>query len=141
MSAIDLAALVVIIVAFAAFVVLWSTVGRLRRTAAELEATADELRRRAEPLLADLEGTAADARAEVARVEQLLDAAEAITTGVESAQRFGYVAFRAPVLRFVAFVRGAGRALRRMVPGRRRHRPAPTPAGMATVGRSGRRAA
>ena len=32
MSAIDLAALVVIIVAFAAFVVLWSTVGRLRRT-------------------------------------------------------------------------------------------------------------
>ena len=59
------------------------------------------------------------AGAEVDRVDDLLDTAEAISATVDSASRLGYLAFRAPVIRVVAFGRGIGaRPGRRLLGGR-----------------------
>ena len=125
MSAGDLAAVVVVLVAVAAIVVLALATASLVRTLRELRGTVDELRAQALPLLTDLRATVVDAGAEVARVDALLDAAEAISARVDSASRLGYLAFRAPLIRFVAFWRGVGRGLGRLVGIGRRQRSRP----------------
>ncbi len=122
MSAADLAAVVVVLVAVAAIVVLALATASLVRTLRELRGTVDELRAQALPLLADLRATVVDAGTEVERVDALLDAAEAISARVDSASRLGYLAFRAPLIRFVAFWRGLGRGLGRLVGIGRRQR-------------------
>ncbi|MFN8037909.1 MAG: DUF948 domain-containing protein [Acidimicrobiales bacterium] len=122
MSAGDLAAVVVVLVAVAAIVVLALATASLVRTLRELRGTVDELRAQALPLLTDLRATVVDAGAEVERVDALLDAAEAISARVDSASRLGYLAFRAPLIRFVAFWRGVGRGLGRLVGLGRRQR-------------------
>ena len=122
MSAGDLAAVVVVLVAVAAIVVLALATASLVRTLRDLRGTVDELRAQALPLIADLRATVVDAGAEVERVDALLDAAEAISARVDSASRLGYLAFRAPLIRFVAFWRGVGRGLGRLVGLGRRQR-------------------
>lgn len=122
MSAGDLAAVVVVLVAVAAIVALALATASLVRTLRELRGTVDELRAQALPLLTDLRATVVDAGAEVERVDALLDAAEAISARVDSASRLGYLAFRAPLIRFVAFWRGVGRGLGRLVGLGRRQR-------------------
>lgn len=125
MSASDLAAVVVVLVAVAAIVVLALVTASLVRTLRELRRTVDDLRAHALPLLSDLRSTVVDAGAEVERVDALLDAAEAISARVDSASRLGYLAFRTPLIRFVAFWRGVGRGLGRLVGLGRRQRSRP----------------
>jgi len=108
-SAGDLAAVLVTVVGFATFVVLVVTVQSLLRTTRELRATLDEVRARAVPM-----------------IEELLEAAEAISARVEGASRLGYLAFRAPLVKLLAFARGIGRFLRRLS-GRRVAAPAERP--------------
>lgn len=126
MSAGDLAAVLVTVVGFATFVVLVVTVQSLLRTTRELRATLDEVRARAVPMIEELAGTVRAAGAEVERVDDLLEAAEAISARVEGASRLGYLAFRAPLVKLLAFARGIGRFLRRLS-GRRVAAPAERP--------------
>ena len=133
MSAGDLAAVLVSLVGFAAFVVLVVAVQSLLRTARELRATLEEVRDRAVPLVEELADTVRAAGVEVERVDHLLGAAEVISARVDGATRLGYLAFWAPLVKLVAFFRGIGRFLRRLT-GRRL--PAPAERASATVRRA-----
>lgn len=117
MSAGDLAAIVVSVAAFACFAVLLVAVMVLMRTLGELRETIAELRAEALPMMGELRETVADAGAEVDRVDGLLEAAETISARVDSASRLGYLAFRAPLIRLVAVVKGLGRGVRRLFGG------------------------
>jgi hypothetical protein len=118
MSASDLAAVLVTVVVFAAFVVLLVAVQSLLRSLRDLRAALDGLREETVPLLTELRSTVDEAGAEVERVDHLLEAAESISATVDSASRLGYLAFRAPLIRVVALFKGVTRFLGRLV-GRR----------------------
>ncbi len=114
MTAGDLAAVVLSVVMILAIVALALLVQSLRRTLGDARETLAALRVEAVPLLGELRDTVVRAEAEVDRVDGLLDAAESISATVDSASRLGYLAFRAPVIRVVAFGRGVGRGARRL---------------------------
>lgn len=125
MSAGDLAAVVVTVVALVAFavllvavMVLWRTLGEMRAMVAELRDAISELQAEALPrmdeMVGELRTTVVEAGAEVERVDGLLDAAETISARVDSASRLGYLAFRAPLIRFVAFFEGFRRGVARL---------------------------
>jgi hypothetical protein len=120
MSAADLATVLVSVVSFAAFVVLLIAVLSMLRTMRELRHTLDELRTQALPAVAELRDTAAEAGLEVERIDELLSTAESISATVEGASRLGYLAFRRPVVRVIAVLRGIGRGLWRLVGGKPR---------------------
>jgi hypothetical protein len=108
--------LVVLVVAgVLALVALVALASALLRTLHELRATVDAVRRESVAVLAELSATAAAAGVDVDRIDGLLDAAESISANLEGASRVGYVAFRRPVVKVVAFWRGVGRAVRRAV--------------------------
>jgi hypothetical protein len=113
-SAGDLAAILVSITAFAAFVVLALAAQSLRRSLRELRTSIDLLRDETVPMIEELRGTVQVAGSEVERVDQLLDAAESISATVDSASRLSYLAFRAPLIRLVAFLKGIGRFFGRL---------------------------
>jgi predicted PurR-regulated permease PerM len=119
MSAGDLAAVVVVLLAFGAIVVLLFALQSLIHSLRALRQVLDALHDETVPLLHELRSTVRDAGAEVDRVDGLLDAAESISATVDSATRLSYLAFRAPVLRTVAFFKGIGRFVGRLF-GRRR---------------------
>jgi hypothetical protein len=114
MSAGDLAAVVVVLLAFGAIVVLLFAMQSLIHSLRALRQSLDTLHDETVPLLRELRSTVRDAGAEVDRVDGLLDAAESISATVDSATRLSYLAFRAPVLRVVAFFKGIGRFFRRL---------------------------
>ena len=115
MTAGDLAAVLVSAVAVTAVVVLALVMQSMLRTLRELRAALDELTRETLPMLGELRDTVREAGAEVERVDHLLEAAESISATVDSASRLGYLAFRAPLIRVVAFWRGFGRFVRRLL--------------------------
>ena len=114
MSAGDLAAVVVVLLAFGAFVLLLLAVQSLLRSLRELRLSLERLHDETLPLLRELRTTVRDAGAEVDRVDSLLDAAESISHTVDSATRLSYLAFRAPIVRLVAFVKGVFRFIGRL---------------------------
>ncbi len=114
MSAGDLASVLVVLLAFGAFVVLLLAMQSLVASLRELRHSLDVLHDETLPLLQELRATVRDAGAEVDRVDNLLDAAESISATVDSATRLSYLAFRAPLLRFVAFFKGIGRFVGRL---------------------------
>ncbi|HVN51007.1 MAG TPA: hypothetical protein VMT43_06215 [Acidimicrobiales bacterium] len=114
MSAGDLAAVIVSGVVIAAIVVTAVAASSLLRTLRELNTTLARVQREALPMMGELRDTVSAAGAEVERVDELLDTAEAISATVEGASRVGYLAFRAPLIRAVALGRGIGRGARRL---------------------------
>jgi hypothetical protein len=114
MSAGDLAAVIVSGIVIAAIVVLVVVAASLLRTVRELRTTLAEVQREVLPLMGELRETVSAAGAEVERVDELLDTAEAISATVEGASRVGYLAFRRPLIRAVALGRGIGRGARRL---------------------------
>lgn len=114
MSAGDLASVLVVLLAFGAFIVLLLAMQSLVASLRELRRSLDVLHDETLPLLQELRATVRDAGAEVDRVDNLLDAAESISATVDSATRLSYLAFRAPLLRFVAFFKGMGRFVGRL---------------------------
>jgi hypothetical protein len=119
-SGADLAAVLVVLLAFGAFVVVLLAVQALLRSLRDLRRSLDQLHDETLPLLEELRSTVRDAGAEVERVDQLLEAAESISATVDSATRLSYLAFRAPILKVVAFFKGVGRFLGRLFGRRRR---------------------
>jgi hypothetical protein len=124
MSAGDLAAVIISVVMIGAIVAIAVAVSALLRSLRELRATLELLRGEAVPLMGELRETVSAAGAEVDRVDELLDTAEAISATVDSASRLGYLAFRAPVIRVVAIGRGIGRGARRLTRTREQSRAA-----------------
>ncbi len=120
MTAGDLAAVLVTLVVFGAFVVLLYVTQGLLRALRQLQGSLDALERETLPLLAELRDTVELAGAEVDRVDDLLGAAESISATVESASRLSYLAFRAPLVKTVAFFRGVARFFRRLGGGEQR---------------------
>jgi hypothetical protein len=114
MSAGDLAAVIVTGVMIAAIVAIALAVSSLLRTLRELRTTLAALEREMLPLMGELRDTVSAAGAEVERVDELLDTAEAISATVDGASRVGYLAFRRPLIRAVALGRGIGRGARRL---------------------------
>lgn len=114
MTAGDFAAIIVVLLAFGAFVVIVVATQSLVRSLRDLRRSLETLHHETLPLLEELRATVRDAGAEVERVDQLLDAAESISSTVDSATRLSYIAFRAPVLRVVAFFKGIGRFFGRL---------------------------
>ena len=114
MSASDLAAVLVSVAVFTALIVLLFATQALLRSLRELRAAVEVLQRETPPLIEELRDAVREAGEEVERVDQLLNAAESISATVDSASRLGYLAFRAPLIRFMAFVKGVGRFLRRL---------------------------
>jgi predicted PurR-regulated permease PerM len=127
MSGGDLAAVLVVLLAFGAFVVVLLAVMALVRSLRDLRRSLDQLHDETLPLLEELRATVRDAGAEVERVDHLLDAAESISATVDSATRLSYLAFRAPLLKVVAFFKGIGRFVGRIFGRRRSVEPADPP--------------
>lgn len=126
MSAGDFALVIVSVVVFACFSVmlvavmmLWRILGEVKSMVADLRGAIATLHTEALPrmdeMVGELKTTVVEAGAEVDRVDGLLEAAETISARVDSASRLGYLAFRAPLIRFVALLEGIRRGFRRLI--------------------------
>jgi hypothetical protein len=118
MSAIDVAAVVAIVLCVAAATVFAVMVRRMIGALRDLDALAESLRVEAVPLVSDLRATVRQAGDDLDRVEAVLGKAETIATTVDAASRLTYRALRPPLVKTMAFVSGAGRATRRLRGGR-----------------------
>jgi hypothetical protein len=114
MSAIDVAAVVAIVLCLAAAVVFAVMIRRMVQALRDLDALAESLRVEAVPLVSDLRATVRQAGADLDRVEAVLGKAETIATTVDAASRLTYRALRPPLVKTMAFMSGAGRATRRL---------------------------
>jgi|TARA_B100001105_G_scaffold166454_1_gene133907 predicted PurR-regulated permease PerM len=121
MEAGDLAAVLVAVVCLAAIVVLVVSVSSLVRTLRTLRETVDLLREEAVPMVADLRRAVDHATVGLERVDDLLDAAEDISTTVDAASRLTYRALSPPLIGAASIAAGLGRFVRRLrgaTPGR-----------------------
>ena len=116
MSAGDVALVIVAISSVGLVVLLAVLLAHVTRTLAEVKVTVEELRRQALPLLDDASRTVASANAELAKVDELVDSASAISGTVDAASHLFYLAFSNPIIKAMALATGtakAGRALRK----------------------------
>ena len=114
MSAIDVAAIVAIVLCLAGAAVFAVMVRRMVRALRGLDALAESLRVEAVPLVSDLRATVRQAGDDLDRVEAVLGKAETIATTVDAASRLTYRALRPPLVKTMALMSGAGRATRRL---------------------------
>ena len=128
MSALDVAAVVAIVLCLAGATTFAVMIRRMVRVVRDLDAVADSLRVEAVPLVSDLRATVRQAGDDLDRVEAVLGRAETIATTVDAASRLTYRALRPPLVKTMAFMSGAGRATRRLRSGRIEAAPAPTDA-------------
>jgi hypothetical protein len=114
MDAIDVAAIVAIVLCLGAAIVFAAIARRMVRALRELDSLAESLRVEAVPLVSDLRATVRQAGDDLDRVEAVLGKAETIATTVDAASRLTYRALRPPLVKTMAFMSGAGRATRRL---------------------------
>jgi hypothetical protein len=114
MNAIDVAAIVAIVLCLASAVVFALMIRRMVRAVRQLDALAESLRVETVPLVSDLRATVRQAGDDLDRVEAVLGKAETIATTVDAASRLTYRALRPPLVKTMAFMTGAGRATRRL---------------------------
>lgn len=116
MTATELAAVIVAISSVALVVLLAVLLVAVTRTLAEVRVSVEELRRQALPLIDDASRTVATANAELVKVDELVDSAQAISGTVDAASHLFYLAFSNPIIKAMALATGtakAGRALRK----------------------------
>ncbi|MEO8694084.1 MAG: hypothetical protein ABI658_11240 [Acidimicrobiales bacterium] len=118
MDAIDVAAIVAIVLCLAAAALFAVIARRMVRALRDIDALAESLRVEAVPLVSDLRATVRQAGDDLDRVEAVLGKAETIATTVDAASRLTYRALRPPLVKTMAFMSGAGRATRRLRGGR-----------------------
>ena len=114
MSAIDVAAVVAIVLCLGAAAAFAIVVRRMARVVRELDDLVENLRVETVPLVSDLRATVRQAGDDLDRVEAVLGKAETIATTVDAASRLTYRALRPPLVKTMAFMTGAGRASRRL---------------------------
>ena len=118
MSAIEVAAVVAIVLCLAFAAMFAIIVRRMVRALRDLDALTESLRVEAVPLVSNLRATVRQAGDDLDRVEAVLGKAETIATTVDAASRLTYRALRPPLVKTMALMSGAGRATRRLRGGR-----------------------
>jgi hypothetical protein len=120
-SAADLAAVLLSVAGVAVLVLTAVVAASLLRTLRAVRSTLAGLRRDTVPLVRAMSETVADAGAEVARVELLVERTEEITATLDASTRVVDRTVTGPLIKVTAFFRGIGRGLARsVVPGGRR---------------------
>lgn len=116
MSGFEVAAIVVALVAAVCVGALLVVLSNMIRTLMQLQSTVDQLHAETTPLLRDLRRLVADTDAEIARVEGVLDVAEAASAQVHAASSLARRAFINPVIRVAAIVAGTRAGVRELTP-------------------------
>lgn len=86
----------------------------LRRSARELRLLAQEMADHASSVIGAAEETIQRAQGELARVDDLIGSAEAITETVGTASRLAHATLATPLIKLMAFGAGTARAGRRL---------------------------
>lgn len=107
-------AIAVAAVSAAVVVVMLVAALSLRRSARELRMLAAEMTDHASTVIGEAEETIIRAQGELARVDDLIGSAEAITETVGSASRLAHATLATPVIKILAFGAGTARAGRRL---------------------------
>lgn len=110
----DAVAIVVAALSAAVVVVMLVAALSLRRSARELKMLVGEMTDHASAVIGEAEETISRARGELARVDDLIGSAEAITETVGSASRLAHATIATPVIKILAFGAGTARAGRRL---------------------------
>ena len=114
MSATDLAAIVIVLLAIAGIIIMLSMWQLIRQTMTHVEETMERFVDDAEPLIAELREASERTVVDLAKAEQLLDTAQAITGTADSASKLAYLAVANPVIKTVALASGTAEAARRI---------------------------
>lgn len=114
MSALDLAAVVVVVVTVAAVTLAAVATWSLLRAARELRRASVAVQDAARAASAELDALTNEVRGELVRTDDLLARAEGITSTLEGASRLTYLAVSAPVIRAAAVANGVRRGARRL---------------------------
>ena len=120
MSGTEVAALVVAVAAGIALTVLIVVVIALLRTVRDLRTTVEALRVESVAVVEDLHETVRSTNAELARIDNVLGAAESVAGTMDSASKLAYLTVGTPVVKGLALATGANQAYRRFR-GVRRH--------------------
>jgi hypothetical protein len=113
-SAIDLAAVVAALLSLVAVAVLTVALLSLAKSLRELRALTVGIRDEALPALADATAAVVEVREQVERVDEILGAAESISSRIDGASRVAYLALSKPVIKTAAVATGTRRAARRL---------------------------
>jgi hypothetical protein len=114
MDAAELVTVLCGVLALGAAAALAVACSKVRRAAADLAAAAERFDREATPAVEELREAARSARAQVDRVDHLVEVAGSIGERVDSATEATYRALTSPVIKGVAFASGTRRAARRL---------------------------
>jgi len=113
MSGSEVAALVVAVAATIALGVLLAVVVALLRAVRELRGTVEHLRVESQAVVEELQEAVRGTNAELARIDNVLHAAESVTDTLDSASRLAYLTVGSPVVKGLAAATGANQAYRR----------------------------
>ncbi len=107
-------AIAVAVLSAVVVVVLLGAALSLRRSARELRLLAEEMSDHALAVIGAAEETIYRAQGELARVDDLIGSAEAITETVGTASRLAHATLATPLIKLLAFGAGTARAGRRL---------------------------
>ena len=107
-------AIAVAVVSAVVVVVLLGAALSLRRSARDLRLLAEEMSHHAAAVIDAAEETISRAQGELARVDDLIGSAEAITETVGTASRLAHATVATPLIKLLAFGAGTARAGRRL---------------------------
>lgn len=110
----DAVAILVAVGSAAVVAVLLGAALSLRRSARDLRLLAEEMSEHASAVIDAAEETIVRARGELARVDDLIGSAEAITETVGTASRLAHATVATPLIKLLAFGAGTARAGRRL---------------------------
>ena len=111
MDAGDVALVALAVTAVIGVVGLLLALGAAIRTMAVFRRSVEEVTSGALPLIADMHAAVRQATADLAKVDQLVDRAESLSTTVNSVSRLAYSAFSSPVVKVLALWTGTARAI------------------------------
>ncbi len=114
MSAADLAAVVIVVVAIAVTAGVVVLVMQLRQTTEELRDVLRGLRADVDATMERLDAQADAVDHELTRVDGLLDSAERVSARADTLSKMTYGAVAKPVIKTAAVVKGTSRAARRL---------------------------
>jgi hypothetical protein len=113
MSGSEVAALVVAVAAGITLTVLLVVVVALLRTIRDLRTTVEALRLESVAVVEELQEAVRSTNAELARIDNVLGAAESVTGTMDSASKLAYLTVGTPVVKGLALATGANQAYRR----------------------------
>lgn len=111
MDAGELALVVMAVTAVIGVVGLLFALGAAIRTMAVFRRSVEEITSSALPLIEDAHSAVRQTNADLAKVDELIDRADSISTTVNSVSRLAYTAFSGPVVKVLALGTGTARAI------------------------------